>query len=1213
MTPTANQTLIDFQKDSGSTSNFYETQRQVFQGSTSGTLLLTANTCYGGSASPCTSTTVTSPISSVAVVSILPGTSNLQSKRSSSYSQAYGLLLEADDYDYGSGAPPASPSRKTVISYASLGNGIVDMPASVTIQDGSGATKAQTTYTYDQGTPTPTSNTPQHVAVSGSRGNPTTIAKLVQGSTTLAETFTYYDTGNVQTFTDVNGGQVTYTYGACGNSFPTGISEPVSLSRSLTWDSTCAGGVQLTATDENSKITTAAYANDPFYWRPDSVTDPTGAAVSFCYGLLSSSTGTCTRNISQVESTVNFNSNNSTVDTLTAFDGLGRTHIQQRRKSPTATTFDSVETDYDSLGRVSRVTLPYSGTAGQTCPSGPSCPAAITSYDALSRLSQVTNAGGGSTAYSPYSNNDVVITVGPAPSGENTKRRQLEYDALGRLTSVCEITGLSQSGACGQTTTQTGFWSKYVYDTLSNLTGVTQNAQPNGTAQTRSYSYDGLSRLTSETNPESGTTNYTYDTDATCGTSSGDLVKRVDTIGNTNCNAYDTLHRKISATYPSGQYASPTTSNKYFVYDTATVNSISMLNAKTRVAEAFTATCQTCSKITDEGFSYTARGEVSDVYQTTPNSGGYYHVNQTYWAHGLPSQLSQLSGLPTISYGGTIGSTVGLDGEGRVTQVTASSGQNPVIGTNYNLSTLPTQVNFGSGDSDIFAYDSNTLRMTQYQFSVNGQSAAGVLTWNANSTLQTLVITDPFNAADAQTCNYGYDDVVRLTSANCGTVWSQTFSYDPFGNINKTGNPGMSFTPFYSSSTNRITSFPGGFTATYDNNGNVTNDSNHTYTWDADGNSITIDGVGLTFDALDRMVEKNASGTFTEIVYAPTSDRLALMSGQTLQKAFIPLPGQATAVYTGSGLDHYRHSDWLGSSRLTSTPSRTVASTVAYAPFGETYAQSGTPDVSLTGQNQDTVSDDYDFLFREYSTQGRWPSPDPAGLAAVSLANPQSWNRYAYVLNNPLGFVDPLGLYCVYYSDDGVTVESIDGNSSPGECEATGGVWIDPPVETVYVTADPIDPYDPSNSGIDLSYHFQLFPGLKGGGTFGQCMAQHAGNYSMAGAAVTIAGGNQTAMEAGNLVAGNMFLDAFEAAKLGVPALAKGMGAPLTWGRRSSDIMAMNLAGKGGLPQALSASGKSARSLLGKLDKALSLGLTLTERAIIDGAFVAGEAIACSH
>jgi RHS repeat-associated protein len=56
------------------------------------------------------------------------------------------------------------------------------------------------------------------------------------------------------------------------------------------------------------------------------------------------------------------------------------------------------------------------------------------------------------------------------------------------------------------------------------------------------------------------------------------------------------------------------------------------------------------------------------------------------------------------------------------------------------------------------------------------------------------------------------------------------------------------------------------------------------------------------------------------------------------------------------------------------------------------------------------VSTDYDFLSREYSTQGRWPSPDPAGLGATSPANPQSWNRYAYVMNDPLGFTDRLGL-----------------------------------------------------------------------------------------------------------------------------------------------------------------------------------------------------------
>jgi RHS repeat-associated protein len=56
----------------------------------------------------------------------------------------------------------------------------------------------------------------------------------------------------------------------------------------------------------------------------------------------------------------------------------------------------------------------------------------------------------------------------------------------------------------------------------------------------------------------------------------------------------------------------------------------------------------------------------------------------------------------------------------------------------------------------------------------------------------------------------------------------------------------------------------------------------------------------------------------------------------------------------------------------------------------------------------------YDFLFREYNPQhGRWISPDPAGVSAVSMSNPQTWNRYAYVGNRPLGNLDPTGLDAV--------------------------------------------------------------------------------------------------------------------------------------------------------------------------------------------------------
>jgi RHS repeat-associated protein len=86
-------------------------------------------------------------------------------------------------------------------------------------------------------------------------------------------------------------------------------------------------------------------------------------------------------------------------------------------------------------------------------------------------------------------------------------------------------------------------------------------------------------------------------------------------------------------------------------------------------------------------------------------------------------------------------------------------------------------------------------------------------------------------------------------------------------------------------------------------------------------------------------------------------------------------------------------------------------SSSAYAPFGEPYATAGTSDTSFTGPEQDTISGLYDFLYRRLSqTQGRWTSPDPSGLGAVSLENPQSFNRYAYVMNRSSELVDPKGL-----------------------------------------------------------------------------------------------------------------------------------------------------------------------------------------------------------
>jgi hypothetical protein len=396
------------------------------------------------------------------------------------------------------------------------------------------------------------------------------------------------------------------------------------------------------------------------------------------------------------------------------------------------------------------------------------------------------------------------------------------------------------------------------------------------------------------------------------------LVQRYDAVGNVTCHSYDGLHQKTQATYPSGSYAS-VTPTRVFVYDSATVNGTAMSNAAGRLAEAKTCTSSSCSTVvTDLGFSYTSRGEVATVLESTPNSSGYYTSSALYWPNGAIQQLTGPS-LPTLTYGS--------DGEGRTSTVSASNGQNPVSSTSYNVFSLPTSVSLGSGDSDAFGYDSNTGRMTSYTYTVNSSSEVGTLTWNANGTLNQLAITDPFQfygPYNQQTCGYAYDDLARLASVNChlnpsGTAnWTQTFTFDAFGNINKTGsNGGISFLPTYNYATNRYSTLPD-TTPSYDSNGNLTADGFHSYAWDADGNWVTVDSKTYTFDALDRVVESHES-SYHQFMYDPVGHRLALMGGSTLLEGRVPLAGKALARYNSSGLQQYFHADWLGSLRLSSS------------------------------------------------------------------------------------------------------------------------------------------------------------------------------------------------------------------------------------------------------------------------------------------------------
>ena len=1057
-TTAQNQTVINFQEYIGAPINgsvpvlFYETQRLAYQGSTSGTLLSTTITCSNTTVAPgsCPTTAVVPPISTQAIYNYLPNAAGSEAETYASYlfgSPSY--PTEIDSYDYATGA--VGPAlRKTTITW---GGGCCSpaVPSTVAVHDGSGNLAAYTSYLYDQTSVTTTSGTPSHVAVTNPRGNLTSITTSASNTIALYRVFTYYDTGMLNTSTDqgissAGGPNVTtynYSSASCGNSFSTSISEPLSLSRYFTWN--CTGGVLTAIKDENSQTVSASFTTDADFWRPESTSDQLANVTNYKY------TGSTT-----AESSMLFNASTSTVDVRATLDDFGRLNIYQVGQTPTPTSYDSVETDYDVAGRVADTTQPYGAAASTLCTG--TCPKTSVTYDGLNRPLTVTDGGSGTVSYA-YTNVDVLQTVGPAPTGENTKRRQLEYDGLGRLKSVCEVTSGTGSGACSQVSSQpTGYWTTYTYDALGDRIGAIQNAQASSESrETRTYTFDMLARLISELNPETGTTaiSYTYDTlsgDASCGTvtSAGDLLKKVDAMGNVSCYKYDALHRVTSTTYPTGTYAS-STPTKCYVYDAATVNGTAMSYAKTRLAEAYT-TGSTCAatKLTDEGFSYSARGETTDSWESTPHSSGYYHLTAAYWANYKLNTLSGLPGLTKMTYG--------ADGEGRTNTVSATSGQSPVTATSYNVAHQVTGVTYGSLDSDALTFDPNTGRMTQYQFKMGTANTTdtGVLTWNKNGSLQKLQLTDNIVSANSQTCTYGQDDMMRIVSTSCGSTWAQTFSFDPFGNLSKSGS--ANFGPTYTgtsgtgtSPTNQYYQLSGGSAGAsnyYDSNGNLTYDVTHHYTWDADANNISVDGstVGMTYDALDRMVEQTRGSAYTQIVYTPQGLKLALMNGQTLVNAFVKLPGGGRAVYNSSGLAYYRHKDHLGSSRLATTPTRTKYYDVAYAPYGEDYNGSGsTPDLSFTDQNQDTVSGGwtanlYDFMFREYRTgHGRWTSPDPVGLAVVDPTNPQSWNRYAYVLNNPMSLIDPFGDDCY----------DINGNSVPCNGAADGTVFAPPTIVNV--------------------------------------------------------------------------------------------------------------------------------------------------------------------
>ena len=108
-----------------------------------------------------------------------------------------------------------------------------------------------------------------------------------------------------------------------------------------------------------------------------------------------------------------------------------------------------------------------------------------------------------------------------------------------------------------------------------------------------------------------------------------------------------------------------------------------------------------------------------------------------------------------------------------------------------------------------------------------------------------------------------------------------------------------------------------------------------------------------------------------------------------------------------------------------------------------------------TGKERDAESGNDYFGARYYaSSMGRMMSPDPSGLIYADPTNPQSFNLYAYVQNNPLVNVDPTGLDCIHINNDTGVYEGFERGDCDNSTEekANSGQYIDGTVNTITTT-----------------------------------------------------------------------------------------------------------------------------------------------------------------
>jgi YD repeat-containing protein len=506
-----------------------------------------------------------------------------------------------------------------------------------------------------------------------------------------------------------------------------------------------------------------------------------------------------------------------------------------------------------------------------------------------------------------------------------------------------------------------GYRSKYVYDALDDLLTVTQQVGTGGYAQTRSFVYDPLKRLTSATNPESGQITYLYD-------NNGNLTSKTDARNITTTLTYDALNRPTSKTY------SDTTPRVDFYYDNQSLPAGAPSYSRGSSIGRLVAVTYGGGSLGNY-FGYDSLGRVTVKYQRLGTTN--YQVQAAYNKASVMTSETYPSGR-TVSYAydqaGRLTSFSGTLGDGlsrtyaTITQYSAAGlKERESYGTGANGMTTPlylklhynkrqqmVDLRLGSVNDEwnwnrgalIFYYGTNAVNNWnpfQDDADNNGNVRRALHYVPTNDQISSYVIP--------MLQDYTYDALNRIASVsesyqNESGTWtlsylSQSFGYDRWGNrwiSSATGGVNS----YNDQATNRINGLG------YDAAGNITSDalSGGTMSYDAENRLLTASSGGTyVYDGEGKRVKRLTGGQEWWYIYGLGGELLAeyLSSAPTtVKKEYGYRAGQLLVVWNGDESTADKKLKWLvtdhlGSTRLEADKSGGLGGMVRhdYLPFDE--------------------------------------------------------------------------------------------------------------------------------------------------------------------------------------------------------------------------------------------------------------------------------------